>query len=229
MDITLNINQSEHTSSVQRSASKPRDGVVMLSPWINHSLFLKDADGQNDDPRCYHLTKYKGDEIVGYAKVCPLVQIEPTNPISRKLLEAANVSGRLPAFELQHISFSGFENNTSLREILIEAFRIANISQIRFLFTCCHREGTQAFKSLGVRYSTLSAPFELEKQRLVVVCIPVTNSNFSTLSPLKLVGGIDAPGIQTNELAARKRCIEDPTEFDKSEALRKLFDHQNHE
>lgn len=226
MDISLNSSQSDHISSVHSSTTKPNDAIFLLSPWINYSLGVRDIVDQNDDPKCYHLTKSKGDEIVGYARISPLVQLQQTDPTSMKSLKAARVSGRLPAFELQQISFSNYAVNASLRDILIEAFRIANISQIRFLFTCCHREGTQALKNLGIRYSTLSAPFELEKQRLVVVCIPVTNSNFSTLSPLKIVGGIDASSEQTSEFSARKRCVEDPTEFDKSEALHKLFGHQ---
>ena len=77
----------------------------------------------------------------------------------------------------------------------IEALRIANQAQVKFIYTVCDRGGTARLRDVGLRYSTLSTPFGEPERQLVVLCIAVSNRNMRSVNPLRLVGGtaVDEP------------------------------------
>jgi len=204
--------------------------------WIGQSA---DNDGdidQGDQDNCYHIVNSGREGAVGYARLKPVLIGSHGNECeaSNRVAEAARVSNRLPAFELQKVSVADAtpsmetpgEGEQSrgdiLKQLFIEAFRVCNANQARFIFTACDRGGSEELRHLGIRYSTLSVPFVMKNRLMVVLCVPVTNSNFNSLSPLRVVGGTQMPSRAVASTNARERCVEDPTVFDKLEALAEL-------
>ena len=225
---------SKSFGAVLKCVDLRKQGRAPQSMWIGQSEYFNGELEHTDRCESYHIVNHTDGLAVGYARLRLLDSTTQGAASSRKIFEIAEQSSRIPAFELQMVSTSSQSagNNGAsgsrkiLRELLVEAFRIANSHNSRFIFTSCDRCATAEIKQLGLRYSTLSTPYEVEGRLLVVICIAVNNLNFSALSPLRIVGGVEAECELSPPPFHLKRRDESPTVFEKYQALREMIENE---
>ncbi len=234
IDVIQMPREAKKFQTVQACIDLRQRGYANPNVWIGQSHEDAGNFEECDRSDCYHIVNSGADGVVGYARLKPVLGIDSSCEISQRIDEVARTSNRIPAFELQKASFDGptpgletplgdeAAGGAILRELLVEAFRICNVNQARFIFTACDRGGSEELRRLGIRYSTLSVPFTVQDRMIVILCISVTNSNFSSLNPLRLVGGTQLPDQTSSISSVRRRCVEDPSIFDKLEALAEL-------
>lgn len=134
-----------------------------------------------------HLVKLMGDRIWGYSRLRRIDTASEDGSIGARIFSLASETGRLPACEMQLVSQGaevapGVTPRSLLKELILAAFRYCNERQVRFLFSACDRRGLEMLRGLGMRCASMGAPFDCAGRMLVVACIPVTNSNYSSLN-----------------------------------------------
>ena len=177
----------------------------------------------------YHILNYNGYRLNGYGRLRPIPEIRSDCSVSRQIDELSKMMNRQPAFELQRVSADADSGNPDsqkdtrdidlgiLCEIVTQAFRICNLNSARFLFCSSDRGGMDHLRDLGVRYSTLSTPFEMGDTQMVILSIAVNNSNFAALNPFRVVGGSE---VQAHLPPTSGWSVQEPTIFEKVDALR---------
>lgn len=224
-------------NAIQDCISIRKEGRESSSMWIGQSNNPPDGLEEYDRNECYHIMNRDRDGIIGYARLRPVFGSEVPCEVGTRIEEVATQSQRYPAFELQRVSIDAKEIETgdtignrglsTLRELVMEAFRICNINQAKFLYCSCDHGGSKELRRLGIRYSTLSTPFNLSGRLLVLVCISVTNSNFTALNPLRLVGGTEAPTLESPHSSEPEPAARNPSIFDKIEAFAEIVSGTN--
>lgn len=159
--------------------------------WIGHTHNDPSALGKRDNFGFCHIVETRSDRVVSYARIDALQQSRSDCSINNAMLEAARHQ-RLtsaPCLQLVSIDNGGCEATYvgHLTEIVRAAFRFCNGRGIRCLLTVCDRLGSKRLNQLGMRYSTVSRPFETANRRLAIVSIPVTNANYASLKPLRVI------------------------------------------
>ncbi len=219
-----------------------RDSFLNENTWIGQSANRVGALEDCDREDSFHVVNREGNETIGYARLVPVRQRDDDETVSGTIADLAQKSNRCPAFELQCVSFvddsdganvsehgGGSDDGSAgreiiLRELIIETMRISNNRQCRFIYTTSDRGGTALLKKIGLRYSTLSAPFPVQDRLMVILCIPVTNSNILAVSPLRVVGGTEVPNPHRMRVDAQASSPETPSDFGRLEALANLTD-----
>ena len=198
--------------------------------WIGQSSGSDGALETCDHGDCVHVINQDGDAAVGYARLMPVVDHADDGTVSGTIGQLARQSNRCPAFELQCVSFTnsddrtGVDDETVLRELIVETMRISNNRQCRFIYTTSDKGGTALLRKIGLKYSTLSAPFPVHDRPMVILCIAVTNSNIMALNPFKVVGGTDTASVKRTQEEALGSSPAAPTEFSRLEAIASLKD-----
>ena len=203
------------------------------SSYQNEAFWIGQSENQIGDleecdrNECYHIVNWNGLRAIGYARLKPVTEDGSVDAASQQIFQAAIQSTRMPAFELQRVSLrdssendvDGYDQIGVLRELVMEALRIVNFNQCKFIYTSCDKGGTAALRKTGVRYSTLSTPFSVDGRDTVVLCIPVTNKNMLALNPFKLVGGTRATNTSSMRNVDQPPTMETPSIFDKMDGL----------
>jgi N-acyl-L-homoserine lactone synthetase len=199
--------------------------------WIGQSIERCGTLEEDDRRDCFHIINHSGEKTVGYARLTPVVERTDQDAMSSIIADLAKKSNRCPAFELQSVSLADEEGATDtsqeresiLRELIVEALRVANSLQCKFIYTTSDRGGTAELRKIGLRYSTLSAPISVNGRMMVILCIAVTNRNIVAMNPFKLVGGTavapDLSGQNSPRLAH--------SEFTRLETLASLSEHSD--
>lgn len=203
-------------------------GYLDHQTWIGHAIDRCGTLEEIDRRECFHIINHDGEHPVGYARLVPVGSQHNDSCTSDQIAHLARQSDRYPAYELQTVCFetSGdapeeeADSNTILRQLVIEALRIANNRQVKFIYTTSDRAGTARLKRIGLRYSTLSAPFDANGRTMVILCFAVTNSNIISLSPLQVVGGTATSPDVSNQI----RAGAERSEFSRLETISKLME-----
>ncbi|MEP1206265.1 MAG: hypothetical protein ABJM29_16920 [Rhizobiaceae bacterium] len=204
--------------------------------FLNEEIWIGQASGSDgaledaDHGDCFHVINRDGAASIGYARLVPVLDNADDETVSGTIGQLARQSNRCPAFELQCVSFTNSDERASadgetiLRELIVETMRISNNRQCRFIYTTSDRGGTALLRKIGLKYSTLSAPFPVHGRPMVILCIAVTNSNIMALNPFKVVGGTQASAAMHPQEEALSTSPTAPTEFSRLEAIASLKD-----
>ena len=189
--------ESKNFAKVLDSIDLRCDGYLDNETWIGQSVERCGTLEEDDRRDCFHIINNQGEKALGYARLTPVIERDGQDAMSSIISDLARKSNRYPAFELQCVSMAeeadaaecGKNRETILRELVIEALRLANARQCKFIYTTSDRGGTAELRKIGLRYSTLSAPISVNGRMMVILCIAVTNRNIVAMNPFRLVGG----------------------------------------
>ena len=189
--------ESKNFSKVLDSIDLRCDGYLDNATWIGQSVERCGTLEEDDRRDCFHIVNLQAEKSVGYARLTPVTERDGQDTMSSIIFDLAKKSNRYPAFELQSVSLAnevdamecGQDRETILRELVVEALRVANARQCKFIYTTSDRGGTAELRKIGLRYSTLSAPISVNGRMMVILCIAVTNRNIVAMNPFRLVGG----------------------------------------
>lgn len=223
--------ESRNFARVLDSIDLRCDGYLDNETWIGQSVERCGTLEEDDRRNCFHIINHHEDQTVGYARLTPVTDDDGQDTMSSIIAELARKSNRNPAFELQCVSLASesdaakleMDRETILREVVIEALRLANARQCKFIYTTSDRGGTAELRKIGLRYSTLSAPISVNGRMMVILCIAVTNRNIVAMNPFRVVGGTAiAP-----DLSHRNSPRLAHSEFTRLETIASLSEHSD--
>ena len=164
-----------------------------------------------DRTNSIHLISSTPQGICGYVRLVRVDADERSGPHDQLVQKIATASGRRPALEMQwmNVDARDFEDTYEqshpdvllVREMVIEALRVAQRSDCKHLVTQVDTSGSRLLQKAGLRHSAISLPIHENQHATTFVAAPVSSQTMRGISPLKIVHTNPARKSQSSQLS----------------------------